>query len=65
MPESSSVDATPQHCGDHLRGEVVVADLAGGVVHACAAEGRVHQDAGAESADDAADAVDAEHVESS
>ncbi len=48
----------------HLRREVVVGDLAGGVVHdAGAAERRVHQDAGAERADYAADAVDAEHVE--
>src|SRR5258705_1412544 len=49
---------------DHLRREVVVGDLAGGVIHdARATEGRIHQDAGAERADDAADAVDAEHVE--
>src|ERR1700757_1809795 len=48
----------------HLRYEVVVGDLAGGVVHdAGSAERRVDQDAGAERADDAADAVNAEHVE--
>src|SRR3954451_14573132 len=50
----------------HLRHEVVVRHLwgDGGVVHnAGAAERRVHQNAGAERADDAADAVDAEHVE--
>jgi hypothetical protein len=49
---------------DHLGDQIVVRDLAGGVIHdARAAEGRIHQDAGAERADDAAGAVDAEHVE--
>src|SRR5215216_5366197 len=64
-------DARPHQRGtdapelrDHLGGEVVFADLARGVVHhAGTAERRIYQDAGAERADDAADAVDAEHVE--
>src|SRR5260221_6124947 len=71
LVEDRRTDARPHQRGgnapalrDHLSSEVVVRDLAGGVVHdARAAEGRIHQDAGAERADDAADAVDAEHVE--
>src|SRR5258705_1632282 len=71
LVEDRRTDARPHQRGadapglrDHLRREVVVGDLAGGVIHdARATEGRIHQDAGAERADDAADAVDAEHVE--
>src|SRR5258706_554871 len=71
LVEDRRTDARPHQrgadapdLGDHLRREVVIRDLAGGVIHdARAAEGRIHQDAGAERADDAADAVDAEHVE--
>src|SRR5437667_4676499 len=68
LVEDRRADARPHQRGadapalrDHLRSEVVVGDLAGGVVHdAGAAERRVHQDPGAERADNAADAVDAE-----
>src|SRR5882724_2337218 len=71
LVEDRRADARPHQRGadapalrNHLRSEVVVGDLAGGVVHdAGATERRIHQDAGAERADDAADAVDAEHVE--
>src|SRR6266704_1000285 len=64
-------DARPHQRGadapglrSHLTDEIVVRDLADGVVHdPGAAERRIHQDAGAERADDAADAMDAEHVE--
>src|SRR5712675_1700748 len=71
LVEDRRTDARPHQRGadapglrDHLGSEVVVRDLAGGVVHdARAAEGRIHQDAGAERADDAADAVDTEHIE--
>src|SRR5258708_33626032 len=70
LVEDRRTDARPHQRGadapglrDHLGSEVVVRDLADGVVHdARAAEGRIHQDAGAERADDAADAVAAEHV---
>src|SRR5713226_8161499 len=71
LVEDRRTDARPHQRGadapdlrGHLRDEIVVADLAGGVVHdAGAAERRIHQDTGAERADDTADAVDAEYVE--
>src|ERR1700712_400692 len=71
LVEDRRTDARPHQRGadapglrDHLGSEVVVRDLADRVGHdARAAEGRIHQDAGAERADDAADAVDAEHIE--
>src|SRR6266446_5397659 len=71
LVEDRRADARPHQRGadapglrSHLTDEIVVRDLADGVVHdPGAAERRVHQDAGAERADDAADAVDAEHVE--
>src|SRR4051812_37743117 len=70
LVEDRRADARPHQRGgdapdlrDHLRAEVVISDLAGDVVHdAGAAERGIHQDAGANRADDSADAMDAEHV---
>ena len=63
-PDHTSVVTTALIWAHDLGDEVVVGDLAGRVVHdAGAAERRIHQDAGPDRADDAADAVHAEHVE--